>query len=142
VFGPKQYGPSEESLGGLAYLTFVPAALILFCPPFRKSSYVRFHAWQSIALNGTTVILSYALAIAMIHEGLVCLCLTWLLWCVASLLCFWCGTRALYHRNVRLPILGAWAERRANNEQPGQRAFSSRKGPVSAAHAQGNTGVR
>src|SRR5204863_6859924 len=34
------------------YFTLVPAAVLLFLPAFRKSSFVRFHAWQSILLWG------------------------------------------------------------------------------------------
>ena len=42
--------PAERAAAAVAYLTFVPAAVILLLPAFRKSRFVRFHAWQSVLL--------------------------------------------------------------------------------------------
>jgi len=41
-------GLSDNAAGGLAYITIIPAIVFLIVEPFKKSSYVRFHAWQSI----------------------------------------------------------------------------------------------
>jgi uncharacterized membrane protein len=41
-------GLSDNAAGGLAYLTIIPAIVFLIVEPFKRSSYVRFHAWQSI----------------------------------------------------------------------------------------------
>jgi uncharacterized membrane protein len=44
-------GLTDNGAGALAYMTFIPAILFLVLPPYNTSSYVRFHAWQSIFLN-------------------------------------------------------------------------------------------
>jgi uncharacterized membrane protein len=41
-------GLSDNAAGGLAYITLIPAIVFLIAEPFKRSSYVRFHAWQSI----------------------------------------------------------------------------------------------
>jgi uncharacterized membrane protein len=43
-----QTGLSENAAGGLAYITVIPAIILLIVEPYNKSSYVRFHAWQCI----------------------------------------------------------------------------------------------
>jgi uncharacterized membrane protein len=41
-------GLSDNAAAGIAYLTIIPAIVFLIVEPFKRSSYVRFHAWQSI----------------------------------------------------------------------------------------------
>jgi uncharacterized membrane protein len=41
-------GLSDNTAGGLAYITLFPAIFFLIIAPFKRSPYVRFHAWQSI----------------------------------------------------------------------------------------------
>ena len=43
-------GLTDNAAGAIAYFTFIPAVLFLVTEPYNKSSYVRFHAWQSILL--------------------------------------------------------------------------------------------
>ena len=42
----------ERGAAAIAYLTLVPAAVLLLLPAFRGSRFVRFHAWQSVLLWG------------------------------------------------------------------------------------------
>ncbi|RSL15111.1 putative membrane protein [Edaphobacter aggregans] len=44
-------GLSDTAAGTIAYLTFIPAIIFLAMEPYNRSSYVRFHAWQSIFLG-------------------------------------------------------------------------------------------
>ena len=44
-------GLSDTAAGTIAYLTFIPAIAFLAMEPYNRSSYVRFHAWQSIFLG-------------------------------------------------------------------------------------------
>src|SRR5258706_11700521 len=46
----KSLTSAERLAAAGAYFTLVPAAVFLFLPAFRKSGFVRFHAWQSILL--------------------------------------------------------------------------------------------
>ena len=49
-------GLTDNAAGALAYVTIVPAIVFLVMPPYNTSSYVRFHAWQSIFLNIAAII--------------------------------------------------------------------------------------
>ena len=40
------WGLSDNAAAGIAYITIIPAIVFLIIDPFRRSSYVRFHAWQ------------------------------------------------------------------------------------------------
>ena len=42
------WGLSDNAAAGIAYITIIPAIIFLIIDPFKKSPYVRFHAWQSI----------------------------------------------------------------------------------------------
>ena len=53
-------GLSDNAAGALAYITIVPAIVFLVMPPYNSSSYVRFHAWQSILLNVSAIVLGIA----------------------------------------------------------------------------------
>ena len=58
-----QSGISDNGAGALAYVTIIPAIIFLMMPPYNKSSYVRFHAWQCIFLTIAWVVLFVVLAI-------------------------------------------------------------------------------
>ena len=46
-----QSGLSDNAAGAIAYITIIPAIIFLLVEPYNKSSFVRFHAWQSIFLG-------------------------------------------------------------------------------------------
>jgi uncharacterized membrane protein len=58
----EQTGFSENTIGALSYITFVPALYFLIIPRYNKSSYVRFHAWQSILLDVVAFLVSMILS--------------------------------------------------------------------------------
>lgn len=49
--GTLDTGLRANAASCLAYITFLPAIVLLITPPFNESLTVRFHAWQSIFLN-------------------------------------------------------------------------------------------
>ncbi len=104
--------PAERAAAVVAYLTLVPAAVILFLPAFRKNRFVRFHAWQSILLWGIFFVLSMiaiffsnvAAAIVFLLFGILAALAMLFLWMVLSFKA-WQGER------FELPLLGdlaAW----------------------------------
>jgi len=104
--------PAERGAAAVAYLTFVPAAVILFLPAFRNHRFVRFHAWQSILLWGVFFVLTVAalflsnVAAAMVFllfEILASLAMLFL-WIVLSLKA-WQGER------FEVPLFGELAAR-------------------------------
>ncbi len=110
-------GLSDNAAGGIAYITIVPAIVFLIVEPFKRSSYVRFQAWQSIFFF-------VAWAVAHILVGIVqnlvpnIVFLTLSLWQLVDLAFFVVlvivFVQAFNGRRVKLPIIGELAERQAN----------------------------
>jgi uncharacterized membrane protein len=108
-------GFSDNGAGAIAYITFLPAIAFLALPPYNKSSFVRFHAWQSIFLTVGWVALFVILAIlARIPVfGLIIFPIMLLvdlgmfaLWILAVI-------KALNGLRFKLPVIGALAESQA-----------------------------
>jgi uncharacterized membrane protein len=110
-------GLSDSGAGALAYITFIPAIIFLVMPPYNLSSYVRFHAWQSIFLN----VVGFALWVVMVIVTLLSPSLIWFMVIIVRLLIFlalfaaWliCVMKALNGVRFKLPVIGALAEKQA-----------------------------
>ena len=111
-----QTGISDNGAGALAYITFIPAIIFLVMPPYNKSSYVRFHAWQSILFTVAAVALDIVLIILgripffgllMIPASLVVFLGVFILWIVVVM-------KAINGQKFMIPILGGIAESQAN----------------------------
>jgi uncharacterized membrane protein len=111
-----QTGISDNGAGALAYVTFIPAIVFLVMPPYNKSSYVRFHSWQSIFLAVTWVamLIGFTILIRIPFLGLVIFPVMMLadlamfiLWLVVVL-------KALNGHRFKIPIIGPLAETQAN----------------------------
>jgi uncharacterized membrane protein len=108
----KPLAQAERLAAASGYFTPVPAVVLLFLPAFRKSRFVRFHAWQSILLwtvfllaSITGILLSnIAAAIALLLIGIIGVLAMFFLWAVLSLKA-WQGER------FELPFFGQLAER-------------------------------
>jgi uncharacterized membrane protein len=104
--------PAERAAAAVAYLTFVPAIVILFLAAFRNSRFVRFHAWQSILLWGVFLVLTIlalfvsnvAAAMVFLLFGILASLAMLFLWIVLTLKA-WQGER------FELPLFGDLAER-------------------------------
>jgi uncharacterized membrane protein len=59
-------GISENTIAALSYITFVPAIYFLIIPRYNKSSYIRFHAWQSLLLDVFAFLCSVILSILVL----------------------------------------------------------------------------
>jgi uncharacterized membrane protein len=102
----------DRAVAAAAYLTLVPAAIILFLPAFRNHRFVRFHAWQSILLWGSFLVLTTAalflsnVAAAMVFLlfGILASLAMLFLWIVLTLKA-WQGER------FELPLFGGLAAR-------------------------------
>lgn len=110
-------GLSDNGAGALAYITFIPAIIFLVMPPYNESSYVRFHAWQSIFLNVAGLIIWVAMVIVtLLSPGFI-----WFMVLIVRLLIFialfaaWliCVMKALNGARFRLPVIGALAAKQA-----------------------------
>ena len=47
-------------MGALAYVTFIPAVVLLLIPAFRRSRFLRFHAFQSVLFAIATIFVAIA----------------------------------------------------------------------------------
>ncbi|MGH9373506.1 MAG: DUF4870 domain-containing protein [Vicinamibacterales bacterium] len=114
---PSTTGLDAHVAAALAYLAG-PISGVLVLLSERTSSYVRFHAWQSVvALGGLGVIvavlllsafLSLLVSATMFRVLLVASWVTWALWIVCWATCL---VTAFRRRRWKLPIAGAYAER-------------------------------
>ena len=108
---------SDPVAGALAYFTFIPAILFLVMEPYKKNSYVRYHAWQSILLFtaafGVTLVLAFLLVFALLFAPRLYL----VAWRVIDL--FWiavwmvCVVNAALGKRFKLPVIGELAEQQA-----------------------------
>jgi uncharacterized membrane protein len=110
-------GISDNAAGTISYFTFFPAIVFLLLPPYKDSSYVRFHAWQSVLLSITASVVDIILgmiALLTLFLGTVTLAYTFrvisLLWLVLWLVCV---IRAMNGKRFKIPLLGSIAEKLA-----------------------------
>jgi len=108
----KAIPPADRGLAALAYLTLVPAVVLLFLPSYRHSTFVRFHAWQSVLLWGAFCLLSIVslflsnvtAAMAFLLFGILASLAMFFLWVVLSL-------KAWQGELFELPLFGRLAAR-------------------------------
>jgi len=105
-------GLSDNAAGGLAYITIIPAIVFLIIAPFKSSSYVRFHAWQSIfffvawAVVDILVGLVQNLVPSTVFLTLTVLQLVGLAFFVVLVIVF---VSAFNGKRIQLPIIGGLA---------------------------------
>jgi uncharacterized membrane protein len=113
-----QSGISENSLGAASYLTMIPAIVFLAIAPYNRSTTVRFHAWQSIALGATAFLLTFALNISAQSTPFLSvfayLSLTMIIGVTYLAVTVFCAVRALNGKRTKLPPFSAWADRQAS----------------------------
>ena len=108
----KAVGSRERIVAAIAYWTLIPAVVLLSLPAFRRSAFVRFHAWQSILLWGLFLLISlvcvyvsnFTGAIVLLLIGILSSLAMFFLWIVLTLKT-WQGER------LALPLFGALAAR-------------------------------
>jgi uncharacterized membrane protein len=117
VSGLRESGISDNAAGGLAYITIIPAIVFLILAPFKKSSYVRFHAWQSIFFYVAWAVVHILVGIVQNLVPTVVF-LTLSLWqfvdlafLVVLVIVF---VSAFNGKRLMLPIIGGLAEKQAN----------------------------
>ena len=108
----KPLDTTERTAGTVAYLTLVPAVVLLFLPAFRRDRFVRFHAWQSILLWGAFLMVSVisillsnlAAVVVFLLVGILASLAMFFLWAVLSF-------KAWQGECFELPLIGPIAER-------------------------------
>ena len=105
---PAAAGLSDNAAGAIAYITIIPAILFLVLEPYNRRPFVRFHAFQSIAL-GVVWFATTLLTVIPI--------LGWLIEIVLFLVLFvaWimCIIKASQGVRFKLPVIGDMVENMA-----------------------------
>lgn len=114
---PSTTGLSAHVAAALAYLAG-PVSGVLVLLAERTSSYVRFHAWQSIlGLGGLGLVIVALVGIAFLSLFVSGAAFTGLIWTAWGLGAVWlacwllCMVQAFTRRRWMLPIAGTYAER-------------------------------
>jgi len=107
------YGPptSFRNLPALLAYSLGPISgiALLLTPRYRRSRFIRFHAWQSIFFALTAYLAVELGPFLGLHRGIY-----WLLWMMAVLLyAAFLMKQAYYNHLYRIPLLGQLAARRA-----------------------------
>lgn len=93
--------PQEDrALAALAYFSLIPAGVLLLLPAFRTHRFIRFHAWQSVLVWGTFLVLvifalllsNVAAAMVFLFAGILATLAMLFLWIVLSVKA-WQGER-------------------------------------------------
>ena len=112
-----QSGLSQNTIAAISYITFVPAIIFLILPPYNTSSYVRFHAWQSIFFNIAAFVVSLAVSVTfglfVFFAPFAFVVLNRLIWLCWVLLWILLVINAVNGRRFKLPLLGTLAAKQA-----------------------------
>ena len=109
-------GLSYNAAAGIAYLTIIPAIIFLIAEPFKKNSYVRFHAWQSIFFFIAWAVIDILVGLVQhIVPSAVFFTLTVLQLVGLAIFIVWLIVfiGAFGGRRIKLPIIGDLAARQA-----------------------------
>ena len=105
----QQGGLSETAAGAIAYITIIPAIIFLVMEPYNRSSFIRFHSWQSVFFGITVAIVHFVLGVIPI--------LGWLLLLPVgiALLILWIFVmiKASKGERYKIPFIGNFAEQAA-----------------------------
>jgi uncharacterized membrane protein len=108
---------SDNAAGGLSYITIIPAIVFLIVEPYKKSSFVRFHAWQSIFFLVAWAVIDILVGLVQnLVPSTVFLTFTVLQLVGLALFVVWIYVfvSAFGGKRIKLPILGDLAEKQAN----------------------------
>ncbi len=126
---PTSTGQSGIAPNVAAMLTYVPVCLVgLICAilfgfilePFKNQRFVRFHAWQSLAVHGALLVFWLAWMVisgiltAILHIfALITLPVSLLVGLGALVLMIFLMLKAYANESYKLPVIGEWAEKQA-----------------------------
>jgi uncharacterized membrane protein len=111
------WGLSDNAAAGIAYITIIPAIVFLIVDPFKRSAYVRFHAWQSIFFFVAWAVVDILVgAVQHLVPSAVFLTFTVLQLVGLAIFVVWLIVfiSAFGGKRIKLPVIGDLAEKQAN----------------------------
>ena len=113
-------GLSSTAAAAISYITFIPAVIFLVMEPYNRDRFVRFHAWQCIALTVIAVVIGIVFAMLTVIGFHV---MFWMLFLVHRLIdlvlfIFWLIAliKASQGQWYKIPIVGDLAISFAGNQ--------------------------
>jgi len=110
-------GLSDNAAAGIAYITLIPAIVFLIIDPFRKSAYVRFHAWQSIFFFIAWAVIDILVGVVqniVPSAGFLTFTVLQLVALAIFIVWIFVFVNAFGGKRIKLPVLGGMAEKQAN----------------------------
>ncbi|HEY1986247.1 MAG TPA: DUF4870 domain-containing protein [Terracidiphilus sp.] len=104
-----QSGLSDNAAGAIAYITIIPAIIFLIVEPYNKSSFVRFHSWQSIFFGIAGAAIQIILSVIPIIGWII------LPFAMLGFLIVWIIVlmKAMKGERFMLPVIGKFAAQQA-----------------------------
>jgi uncharacterized membrane protein len=105
----------EHLAAALAYITVIPAIVFLVTKPYSKNEFVRFHAYQcvAVAVATTAVAVLFLLLANVLAINLLLIPISLIAAIGISLLVLVCMIKAYQHEIYPLPVLGRWAQKQS-----------------------------
>jgi uncharacterized membrane protein len=105
-------GLADNVAGMLAYITIIPAIILLLVEPYNRKRFVRFHAWQSIFFNIAWWVVWIGLHI-VVHMplGFLTLLIWPLIWLGGFIVWLILVIKANQGQMFKLPVIGDMAEK-------------------------------
>ncbi len=100
---------SPNVIGGLAYITIIPAIIFLAMAPYNRDPFVRFHAWQSLIFGVLCLIVNIVLGVIPILGWIVLVFFSLgalVIWLIAMF-------KAFQGEKWKIPFIGNYAEQQA-----------------------------
>ena len=112
----REQGRLPENLAAvLAYITVIPAVVLLLMKPYSKNEFVRFHAFQCVGLTAASIALStlFLLLATIAAINLLLIPISLIAGIGIALIVLVCMIKARQHQVYPLPVLGAWAKKQS-----------------------------
>ena len=106
-------GLSDNVAAAVAYLTFIPAIIFLALQPYNTRPFVRFHAFQCLALTVASVVLHFAVGLMVFALHAFTFVLSSLISLVFFVLWLICIVSAAQGKWFKVPLLGDLAEQQS-----------------------------
>jgi uncharacterized membrane protein len=113
----RRAGITDNVAAGIAYLTIIPAVILLIVGPFRRNPYVRFHAWQSIFffIFVTVIYIGLGALLGAVPITAIPLITVWRLLDLAFFVVWLVAFIGAFNgKRIKLTVIGALAETQAN----------------------------
>lgn len=112
----REHGRLPENVAAaLAYITVIPAIVLLLTNPYSRNEFVRFHAFQCVGLAAASIALALLFLLLGIFPAinLLLIPISLIAGIGITLIVLVCMIKAYRHETYLLPVLGNWAQKQS-----------------------------